>query len=141
MNQTEFASACIGTGCASIFASLLGLPEIWLIPALVGALLSLAFIKPVHWGTWLDIPPTTKTSVTVFYWLRRVIIVAFILSAVAILAAALVTAIQETAPAKDGLLYLVQHIDPRVTALMFGAAGQAFIPLGLKWVRNKEAAA
>ena len=83
------ASACVGACAAAALATSAGLPLLDLGLGIASAFFGLAYTPPVHWGKWLDIPPGVPQWLSVLYWVRRIVMVAFLLAATALVMTAL----------------------------------------------------
>ena len=111
-------SICTVSGLSQV----IGLPENDLISGVIGAFLSLAFVKPYHWGDWINYPPQKTVAMESLFWLRRAFLITFILVAVAIVMTSVAQAIKP------------DHLDSRVFSLLLSATGQACIPAIIKRV-------
>lgn len=136
-SRVDQAAACGGACAAAAIASSAGLPLLDLGLGVAGAFFGLAYTPPVHWGKWLDIPVGRPQWVSVLYWVRRILMVAFLLSA--------------TALVMTGFAQVIQHfplmgwwgpIPTPTRSLLLSFVGQYLIPRGFRfagrWVDNRE---
>ena len=135
INSSEVVAAyCVGC-LVGTFSSVLGIPPNDLLAAFVGSFLSLAFIKPHHWGEWINYTTTENRKLETFFWLRRTFLVAFILLANAVVAACAA----QFLPSLHDYEYL-SSIHSEMLSLLLAAVGQAFAPRifsGPKQARTK----
>lgn len=125
---------CITSGVFCLLAVAFGVAQGDLIAAMAGAFFGLAYTKPVHWGDWLTVPRTESRIANAYYWARRIIIVAFILLATAVLCTIVAQGAQVAAAEGATLVPAwLAKINSKALALICSACGQYFIPRLFKW--------
>ena len=131
VESIDRAASCIGACAAAAVLNAAGLPPLDLGMGFAGAMFSLGFIKPTHWGNWLNPPSGAKHWVQVYYWGRRIALVAFMVAG----AAVLMTGIAQATPHFPGMGWTGKVISP-IRSLIGGFLGLSVIPLGVSlWHR------
>lgn len=121
------AASCIGACAAAAVLNAAGLPPLDLGMGFAGAMFSLGFVKPTHWGDWLNPKPADSYMRQLWLWARRIALVAFIVTG----AAVFMTAFAQASP-HFPLLGWTERIMPPIRSLMAGFAGTSAIPLGIR---------
>lgn len=139
LEPADGVATCVGTCAAAAFAAAIGLPVVDLAAGITGAFFGLAFTPPVHWGKWLDVPTNVPHWMSVLYWARRIVMVAFILAAVTVVMTGLAQVIH-----LFPLMGWWAEIKTPLRALLLCSVGQYVLPRGLKligrFIDNKERA-
>lgn len=126
--------ACISSGIFCLIAAAFGVAQGDLVAGIAGALFGLAYTKPDHWGTWLNVPRTDSRASNAYYWMRRILVVAFILIATAVICTIVAQAAQ-VASGEQGTLVpgWIAKVNSRALSLAFSFGGQWALPRFFKW--------
>lgn len=126
LEPVDQVAGCGGGCIAAGIAAALGLPMGDLVAGVAGAFLGLAYTKPVHWGGWLDVPADATQWIAAYCWFRRIVTVAFILSATAVMMTAMAQVLPKVPP--HWLFGWTENVNSKVLSLLLSSAGQYLIP-------------
>ncbi len=139
MQPYDHTASCCFAGITAAAAAALGLPQGDLIAAMAGAFFGLAYTKPVHWGGWFTIPDVASKPLKALYWFRRILIVAFILCATAVVCTAFAQIVHANAVDDRPSWWAdwAAGVNTKLLSMLLSAFGQWMIPRIKGWIDTK----
>jgi hypothetical protein len=123
--QNADAVVLICSGCLlSTFSSILGVPQLDLLAGFAGSFMSLAFTKPKHWGDWINYENPGDIKIESLLWIRRTILIAFILTANALV----MSALAQNLPVGAHSFAFMDAIHTETLSFIMSAFGQKLLP-------------